>query len=705
MNIFYARSAFLCPLVVFTPVVITPVLFTPLAFAQSTNPNERSDIVVTGNPLGSGLFEMVSPTNELSGRNLDFRRASSLGETLSNELGVSSTYFGPNASRPVIRGLDGDRIKLLQNGNSLVDASSLSFDHATAVDPLIAERIEVLRGPAALLYGGNAIGGVVNVLDNRIPTAAISQPQGRGEFRMGSADRERSGAVVAEAGNSQFALHADAFARNHRDVAIPGFSRSAQQRALDDPGLVQPSGRLPNSFNQSEGASIGGSMIWSQGYAGLSYSSLRSIYGTPAQDSVKIDLRKDTIGFASEIRQVSPMLESVKLQFSHSDYQHEEKEKDSGTVNTTFKHRGYEGRLELKHAAIGGFKGVFGTQFNTLDFAALGAEAFVPSTRSQSTALFLFEEYRSKDWRLNFGVRSEQSRIRSEGDDPATTAGRFGTAQSRNFDAQSASLGALYRLDKVWSMTANYAYTERAPTSYELFANGPHAATGTFEVGNPDFAKERSHAFDLALRGRSGANQWSLGIFQKRFANYLLLAPTGRTRAADGSFEDPNTPGLSTSGQAADAPEYQYRQVPALFRGVELGGRWRAVEQGGTLDFVAKLDTVRAIQSDTREALPRIPPVRLNIGALYQSGAWYLRAELQRSSAQARVAANELTTEGYTLANAFVSYRLKSGASTWDIFLRANNLFNVEARNHVSLIKDIAPLPGRGLVVGVKANF
>jgi iron complex outermembrane recepter protein len=700
MNIFYARSAFLCPLVLFSP-----VLFAPLAIAQSTNPNERADIVVTGNPLGSGLFEMVSPTTELSGRTLDFRRASSLGETLSNELGVNSTYFGPNASRPVIRGLDGDRIKLLQNGNALVDASSLSFDHAVAVDPLIAERIEILRGPAALLYGGNAIGGVVNVLDNRIPTAAIDQPQGRGEFRIGSADRERSGAVVVEAGTRQFALHADAYQRDHRDVAIPGFSRSARQRALDDPNLEQPSGRLPNSFNQSEGGAIGGSMIWSQGYAGLSYSSLRSTYGTPAEDTVRIDLRKETIGFASEIRQVTPMLEAIKLQFSHSDYQHEEKEKDSGNINTTFKHRGYEGRLELRHAAIGGFRGVFGTQFNTLDFAALGAEAFVPSTRSQATAVFLFEEYRGNDWRVNFGARSEQNRVRSDGDDPTATTGRFGTSQSRNFSAQSASLGGLYSLNKAWALTANYAYTERAPTSYELFANGPHAATGTFEVGNPDFAKERSHAFDLALRHRSGANQWSIGVFQKRFSNYLLLAPTGRNRAADGSFEDPNTPGISTSGEAADAPEYQYQQVPALFRGVELGGRWRAIEQGGTLDFDAKLDTVRAIQSDTREALPRIPPVRLNIGALYQSGAWYLRAEVQRVSAQARVAANELPSDGYTLANAFVSYRLKSGASTWDIFLRANNLFNVEARNHVSLIKDIAPLPGRGLVFGVRASF
>lgn len=690
----------------FVPLLAPLLLYAPIAAAQSTaRPAETRDIVVTGNPLGSGLFEMVSPSTQLSGRELDLRRTSSLGETLSSEIGVSSTYFGPNASRPVIRGLDGDRIRLLQNGSGIVDASSLSFDHATAVDPIVAERIEVLRGPAALLYGGNAIGGVVNVLDNRIPTRAIREPQGRGEFRIGSVDRERSGAVVVEAGTGNFALHADAYRRNNRDLAIPDFARSSRQRALDDPALEQPRGRLPNSFNQSEGGAIGGSLTWDRGYAGLSYSNTRSSYGTPAEEGVKIDLRKDTITFASEIRQVSPWIETIKFQFNHSDYEHQEKDKDSGTVNTTFKHRGYEGRAELRHAPIGGFSGVLGTQFSTLNFSALGDEAFVPGSRSQSTAVFLFEEYRQQNWRVNFGIRSEQSRVRSEGDDANSLLGRFGAPQSRNFNAQSASLGGLYSLTPNWSLAGNYAYTERTPTSYELFANGPHAATGTFEVGNPDFAKERSHAFDLALRHRAGANQWSIGVFQKRFSNYLLLAPTGQTRSADGSYEDPNTPGLSTSGEAADLPEYQYRQVPALFRGVELGGRWRAMEQGGTLDFDAKLDTVRAIQSDTREALPRIPPVRLSLGALYQTGAWYFRGELQRVGAQARVADNELPTDGYTLANAFVSYRIKAGASAWEIFFRGNNLFNVEARNHVSLIKDIAPLAGRGLMFGVRANF
>lgn len=690
---------------------VGPILLgTAAAPALAQSPNQAtsataSEIVVTGNPLGSGLFELVTPVSSLSGSALDLRRASTLGETLSQELGVSSTYFGPSSSRPVIRGLDGDRIRLLQNGNPIVDASSLSFDHAVATDPLVAERIEVVRGPAALLYGGNAIGGVVNTIDNRIPTEPIRRVQGRAEGRLGSADQERSAAAVVEAGNGQVAVHADAYFRDHHDVRIPGYARSARLRGTDDPIDPQPRNRLPNSFNRGEGGALGGSLTWDKGYAGLSVSSLSSSYGTPAEEDVKIDMKKDAVGFASEVRQVSPQIESLKFQLNHSRYEHQEKDKTSNAVNTTFRHSGYEGRAELRHAPLAGFAGVVGLQFNALDFSALGDEAFVPGSRSNSHALFLFEEYRVNHWRLNFGLRSENNRVRSQGDDPAGGSSRFGDARTRSFAARSAAAGALYSFSPNWSVAGNYAYTERAPTSYELFANGPHAATGTYEVGNPDFAKERSHAIDLALRHRSGPNRWSIGVFQKRFSNYLLLAPTGQNRAADGSVEDPATPGISTSGEAADLPEYEYRQVPALFRGFEAGGRWRALSSGGTLDFDAKVDTVRAVQTDTREALPRIPPVRVTLGALYQSGGWYVRGELQRSQGQTRTASNESATSGYTLANAFVGYRLRSQGTQWELFLRANNLFDVEARNHVSLIKDVAPLPGRNVVLGVRANF
>lgn len=676
----------------------------PNAWAQGGLVTNQ-EIVVTANPLGSGLFELVNPATQLSGPNLDFRRASTIGETLSGELGVSSSYFGPNSSRPVIRGLDGDRIRIMQNGSTSVDASSMSFDHASAMDPLVAERIEVVRGPAALLYGGNAIGGVVNSLDNRIPTEPINQLQGRAEGRLGSADRERSAAVVLEGGNGQVAVHADAYQRNHSDVRIPDFARSTRQRALDAPGLDQPRHRLPNSFSEGEGGALGASLTWDRGYAGLSFGGLRSSYGTPAEPEVKIDMRKDTIALAGELRRVNEFVDSVRVQFNHSDYEHQEKNKLDGMVNTTFRNRGQDGRIELRHAPLAGLRGVWGLQFAAHDFSALGDEAFVPGTRSKSSALFAFEELRRTNWRLNFGVRGEHSQVRSAGDNANAATGRFGARQQRQFSTISAALGGLYTLQPGLTLAGNYGYTERAPTHYELFANGPHAATGTFEVGNPDTARERSHSFDLALRGRQGPHQWSVGVFQQRFANYLLLAPTGRNRAADGRYETAPGSGLAASGEAADLPEYQYRQAPALFRGAEIGGRWRALQSAGTLDFDLKFDTVRATQLDTGQPLPRMAPMRLSLGALYQSGPWHARGELQRIAAQNRTAPNELPSDAYTLVNAFISYRLKSGATSWDLFARGNNLGNADARTHTSLIKDIAPLPGRTLVLGLRATF
>lgn len=263
----------------------------------------------------------------------------------------------------------------------------------------------------------------------------------------------------------------------------------------------------------------------------------------------------------------------------------------------------------------------------------------------------------------------------------------------------------MYNLDRQWSLAANIAYTERAPTTYELFANGPHGATGTYEVGSPDFKKERSTSIDLALRRRSGPDSMSLGVFQTKFQNYLLLTPSGRNRGEDGSLEDPATPGTTTTGLAAGLPEFVYQQVPALFQGLEAQGRWRLLDRGGTLDFEAKADYVRATNRDTDAPLPRIAPLRLGAGLVYQVSDWYARAEITRLASQTRVAPNELPTDGYTMVNAYASYRIKGGPVIWEVFLRGTNLLNVEARNHVSVLKDVAPLTGRNIMLGVRANF
>lgn len=690
------------------PAVSAPVLVAQAAASDAPAPAALREVVVTANPLGSGLFEMVQPADVLAGPALDVRRASSLGETLSSELGVSSTGFGPNASRPVIRGLDGDRIRLMRNGAVALDASSVSFDHATAIEPLVAERIEIVRGPAALLFGGSAIGGVVNAIDNRIPVEAIEGVGGRAELRYGGAERERAGVAVIEGGDGRIAWHADAWRRETDDLRIPGFARSARQREIDaavDPDADQPRGRVPNTASSTKGGALGLSRTWADGHAGISFGSLRSDYGTPAEEDVGIRLRQDSIDLSAEARGLAGFVRTLKLRANHTDYRHDEYEREDGEVGATFRNRGHELRVEALHADLGPFKGAFGLQHGRSKFSAIGDEAYLPRTTSDSTAVFVYEELERERWKLSLGARAERARVESAGDAPDAEDARFGDAASRSFTARSLSAGGLYAFTPSLSLAANASYTERAPTHYELFSNGPHAATGTWEIGDASLSRERSAALDLSLRHRSGPNLVSLGVWQTRFRNYLQLEGTGRLRGEDGSVEDPSTPGLTTTGEGAELPEYVYRQVPATFRGVELLVRRRLVEAAGVLDLELKADRVSAHDRDTGEPLPRIAPVRWSAALIWREGPLLLRADLVRVSSQRRISGEELPTDGYTLLGAYANWRIRDGRVSWDLFARASNLLDEEARNHTSLLKDIAPMGGRRLTVGMRVVY
>lgn len=693
-------------------VAVTVFVFVSIsAFAQSSPPNSSPpdtrlpDVVVTGNPLGSELFELVAPVSVLGGNELVLRRASTLGETLNGLPGVSSSYFGPNASRPVIRGLDGDRIRILQNGVGVLDASAASFDHAVALDPLIAERVEVVRGPAALLYGGNAIGGVVNVIDGRIPQEPVRGIEGQVEARFtAGADREKAGVASFQLGNGRFALHADAHGRDTDDMKIPGYARSQRLRESGSSFGLAPSGAeavgfIPNSAARTSGGALGGAFTWDQGYLGLAYSGLDSRYGTVAEPEVVIDLRSTRWDLAGEARALNGWLRTLKFKLGYTDYRHDEI--DAGEIGTTFKNRGYDARLEAAHAKLGPLSGAFGMQLGRSDFSALGEEAFVPSTATDTWAAFVYEELALGALKLTAGARIERARVRSDGGgpaDPLTDAPRFDPAMERSFSPRSAALGALYQFTQSIALAANLAYSERAPTFQELFANGPHAATGAYEIGDPGFGKERSKALDLALRLRSGAHSGSIGAFVNRFDRYLTLVPTGNMRSADGELnpEDPDEEIL---------PEYRYQALPATLRGFEAQGRFRLLERGGTLDLELKADYVRAYDRSTRQALPRIAPLRLGMGLDYRRERLGARFDLVHARAQDRVAADELPTDGYTVVSASLSYRLSGTDAGLEAFIRANNLFDQEARNHVSFLKDIAPLPGRSVTIGLRGRF
>ncbi|MBC7548991.1 MAG: TonB-dependent receptor plug domain-containing protein, partial [Polaromonas sp.] len=400
--------------------------------AQTAAPGASlKEVTVTGNPLGA--TDLIAPAVSYSGTGLLLRSKTTLGETLDGTPGVSSTYFGPNASRPIIRGMDGDRIRILNNSGALLDASGLSFDHSVSSDPISIERIEVLRGPGALQYGGSAVGGVINVIDNRIPREPQFDAQGgvSGKLDLGAAtgNRERGGGALFEAGTDRYTLHVDAFDRTTGDVKVP-------VDLLCTKGNVNSiRNRICNSASQTRGGAVGGTAFFDQGYLGASVSSYRSNYGTVAEDDVTIRMKSDRVAIEGEVRHLDGFVQSIKGQLSHTDYKHTEfAGAEPGTV---FKNKGTDVRLEARHAKVGGFEGLLGFQSDHTQFSADGAEAFAPYSRTRQTGIFSYEEYATTWGKLSVGGRVDTVRVESLGNPQIS---RF-TPASRDFRPKSLALG------------------------------------------------------------------------------------------------------------------------------------------------------------------------------------------------------------------------------------------------------------------------
>ena len=592
------------------------------AYADEPTKIDLAPVAVTGNPLGVGSDELVVPVTILNGRELSLRRAGTLGETLNGIPGVTATQFGPNASRPVIRGLDAERVKIMQNGVGILDASSLSFDHAVGIDPLIIEQIDVVRGPAALLYGGSAVGGVVNAIDHRIPTEKLDGVLGRAEARFGGAENQRNGAVVVDVGNGQFAIHGDAYKRKTDDLDIPGFAVSRRKSNAD--GTPRESrGKLVNSSSEGDGGAIGASLTFDNGYIGTSYSTLNNNYGTVAEESVRIDMKSDRWDVATEFKDLGPVINRVKFRMAHTDYIH--KELESGVVGTTFKNRGLEGSFEAGHTpistSIGNISGVAGLQFNNTTFSALGAEAFVPSVNTQSKALYVYEELPIDAHKITFGARLGHTSVDSSSD------AKFGAGQNSSFNPNSFALGGLYQINQNWSLTSNLSHNERAPSYFELYANGAHIATGQFEVGNTQFSKEKSNGIDAQIRWKDAKNSFSLGTYYTRFSNFIGLFETGNIDAGSG------------------LPIAQFSAVPATFKGLEAEGKFNIASNW---DLSVRGDYVHAKDMRNNEYLPRIAPLRLGAGLHYALGGFTAKLDVLRAFKQNNTAENELTTDGYT---------------------------------------------------------
>ena len=649
-------------------------------WAEQTTNIDLPTISVTGNPLGLASDALVIPVSILSGRELSLKRESTLGDTLNGIPGVAATHFGPNASRPVIRGLDAERVRIMQNGVGVLDASSLSFDHAVTIDPLVIEQIDVVRGPAALLYGGSAVGGVVNAIDHRIPTESVTGIIGRTEARVGGPDSQNNLAGVVDVGNGKIAIHADAYTRKTSDLNIPGFAVSSRKNQADPSILRENHGKLVNSSASADGGALGASLTFDNGYIGASYSDFNSNYGTVAEAAVRADMKSQRWDLASEFKELGNIINRVKARMAYTDYQHQEIE--GGTVGTTFKNNGVEGSVELGHAKFSSIEGVVGFQFQNTRFEALGTEAFVPPVQTQNHAIYVYEEMPLNIWnleklKLSFGGRAEHTTL------DANPWAKSPTAQAASFNAYSYALGGLYTLNSNWSLASNLSHNERAPSYFELYADGAHLATGQYEVGNANFNKERSNGLDAQIRWKDAKNSFNFGAYYTRFSRFLGLLDTGNID-------------VDTS-----LPIAQFSTFAASFKGLEAEGKFNLVDH---LDLKLRGDYVRASNLDNSQALPRITPLRLGAGLHYQKNALGARIDMLHAFKQNRTAENELATDGYTDVSALVTYKLPVKLNM-ELFAKANNLLNQEIREHSSFLKDLSLAGERSVLIGMRADF
>lgn len=651
-----------------------------VAFAAHAEPAESLDkVVVTGNPLKSQV--LAQPSDSLGGDQLVLTRAANLGDTLQGLPGVAATNFGPNASRPSIRGLDGDRVRILNNSGASVDASNLSFDHGVAIDPLVIDKVEVLRGAAALLYGGNAVGGVVNTLDNRIPRTLIQGLSGAAEVRLGGASRDKSGAVVLDGGSgtpqSGLGWHVDLAGRDAGDQAAPRFASPTEEGS-------ESRTRVRNSAAQSHGGAVGGSVFFQGGFAGVSLDDFHTNYGTTAEADVTIRMQRQRVATAGEWATAEGPVHRVSWQLSRNRYEHVEMEGD--VAGTTFKSTGTDGRVEVEHAAIptplGPVKGLVGLQTESLDFSALGEEAFVPGTRTRNTGVFLLEQARlaGVDW--SAGARSERVTVASDGGD------RFGAAQQRRFSPTSLAFSGVYPLSSAWSLSANLNRTQRAPAYYELFANGLHLASASYERGDASLGLERSKGADIGLKWEGDGSHVHVNVYETRFANYIALQATGEMADNDGEA----------------VPVYAFQAVPARLRGVEVEGRWQV---SPALALLSQLDAVRGDNRATGEPLPRLAPLRAMLGLEAKQGDWSGKLEWRGAARQTRVAAFDTPTAGYGTLRLSVARQLRWGQTDALWYLKLDNLANKLAYNATAVptIRALAPQAGRSASTGLQVRF
>lgn len=689
--------------------------------AQTPASQEIQEVIVRAHPLSAeGLAQ---PIAVLTGDILNRVISPSLAETLRDVPGVHSSSFGQAVGRPVIRGLGGPRVKVMEDRIDSLDVSVSSPDHMTMVEPFTAESIEVLKGPSTLLYGSGAIGGVVDVHTGRIPHEMREKLSGSLQLRDSDNADQRTASGRLDGGVGNIAFHIDGFYRDADEYEIPGYAESAALQALeeaeeghhdkDEDGHeddhhdehgeeAEAFGVLPNSDLEAQGGAIGASYVGERGFFGLSLAGYDAQYGLPGHSHANhhddeeygdgdelgdeehhdegeeggsvLDLSQTRFDLEAGLERPFAGVSAVNFRLGFNDYEHIEFE-GNGEAGTTFATEAMESRLEFTLDDFLGFEGATGAQYSTREFSAIGEEAFVQPVDTETIGLFYVGQRGVGNLGIEAGFRYEHVE-----QDPTIGA-------TRDFDLRSASLGLIQPLGSSWTLSGQLDYSSRAPVTEELFSNGPHLATQTIEIGDPNLGEETAVNFSAMLRYQSSYLDVSLSAYVSKFGDFIYEANTGL--------------------EMEELPVLQWTQADASISGFEADATWQAMQwQGGTLSLSGGFDAVTArLDSGVNRNLPRIPPKRWRLGAVLDWNGLQTELSWRQADVQDNLGFGELSTEGYEDLRLHIGYTLKVLGSSVQLFLSGRNLTDDEQRYHTSFIKDLAPQPGRTIEVGFQMKF
>lgn len=685
-----------------------------LAQAETDKPAEAvlKPIEVKAAPEIEYQREFLRPITRLRGKAFRERVGSTLGETLSDEAGVSNSSFGPGVGVPVIRGMSGPRVRLLSNGLATHDATTFSPDHAASIESILADEVQVMRGPATIRYGGNAIGGAVNVIDNRIPQRMPRQPiSGMVQSRYNFNGNETTNVFKIDAGAGRFAMHADGFMRHRDNISINGCA--VDEKAIQQQfGLINTRntcGQVANTGADSQGGSLGGSLFADVGMVGASATMLDNKYGIPrsagshshgkGNSDVSIDLANRRYDGRMEIWGSGKWIDLVRLNVSRVHYRHHEKA--GSTIATTFRNDTLDGRLEVEHRLGPRISGVVGGQMMNRDFSALGAEAFIPQTNTFTTSAYIHERLDlTETLRLEGGWRYDQLKVVS--DRQPTVDGRILNFPARSFSLENRSISLTWQHAKKSALGVIFSDSRRAPEAHELYSFGPHLATHTFDTGDSNLKVESMRSLDLTWNADAGWVRINGALFLNDMDNFIFQ------RSVPGIFFDADEVRFRTRCVSLDGclPIARYEQSSALFMGYEAEATFRMLSaMTPPIELALFSDYVRGQLTRTHEDVPRQPPLRYGVQLASASGPWSVRLRYTHANAQDRAGTNETETKSYNLLNLHASYQQKVMGRTGSVFLRARNLLNEEIRSSTSFLRNFSPEPGRSVEMGVELVF